>query len=83
MSNEKKAAQGAVHSIVNNLHAAKDSMFGAPEMKFNISRMKQYSGMSEQSLIMRMMWFAYDNDPMFEPWRERLLNEWKALQTAE
>lgn len=73
---ERRKDQGAIHSIVNNLHSAKGSTLGGAQMKFYVSRLKELSGMSEQSLIMRMLWYAFDNDKRHDPYRAQLTDEW-------
>ncbi len=76
MAKDKAAAKCAVHSIVNNLHSAKDTMFGGAQLKHHISRIKEMTGMSEQSLIMKMLWFAYENDEQYAQYRQPLAQEW-------
>jgi len=66
-----------VHAIVNNMKYAKTSSFKGERMKYTIRRMKEETGMSEQALIMRMLWFAYEHDDtLFGQFRERMSAEW-------
>lgn len=67
---------GNVHSIVNNLRYVKSETFRADHMKFALRRMKEMVGMSEQAMIMKMLWFAYEHDAFFDGYRERINTEW-------
>lgn len=69
-----------VHSIVNNLRYMKAGIQRADQMKFALRRMKEKTGMSEQAMIMRMLWYAFENDSFFEGHREAIGREWQSLK---
>ena len=80
--NEKDMKCRGVHSIVNNVRYVKADTFKGDQMKFTLKRMKELAGMSEQAMIMRMLWFAFDHDDFFKDFREQLKTEWSVRKAG-
>ena len=69
--------------MINNLKAVPDNRFGAGEAKFKISRLRQETGQSEQSLLARMVLFAFAQMKEFAACREGIQKEWEAKRESE
>ena len=63
--------------MINNLKAVPDNRFGAGEAKFYIARLREKTGQSEQSLLARMVLFAFERMPEFDNFRKELRDEWE------
>lgn len=70
---------GGMQSIVNNLKSATGSpgRLNADQMKFYLRRLKVATGFSEQVLILKMLFFAFDNYAAFDDVRAAIAAEWK------
>lgn len=66
-------------SLVNNFHITPDEKYGAAQVKFMIAGLKRETGSSEQFLIIKMLRYAFDNLPEFDPYRDKLLKEWNTI----
>lgn len=52
-------------------------------MKYYLAALKRETGSSEQFLIVKMLRFAFENNPEFAPYREKLVAEWKSLNNND
>lgn len=64
-------------SIMNNLRAIPDERLDAAKMKFYLRSLKEKTGLSEQALILKMLFFAFDNAEDFNSVRAGIVKEWK------
>ena len=67
-------------SIMNNLRAVPDERLDAAKMKFYLRSLKEKTGLSEQALILKMLFFAFDNCGEFDELRESIVAEWKSTK---
>ena len=63
-------------SMIRNLKAVAGNRFGAAEAKFKLSRLREATGQSEQSLLVKLVLFAYEKMPEFAGCREKIDGDW-------
>jgi len=68
---------GDMQSIVNNFKSVPDTKLNAGKMKFCLHRLKESTGLSEQALILRMLFFAFDNSEEFAEVRPGIIEDWE------
>jgi len=71
-----------MQSIMNNFKVIPDERMDAARMKFCLRRLKLVTGMSEQALMLRMLFFAFDNSSEYDPVRDRIVKEWQSIENG-
>ncbi len=59
----RKADMRAMRSLVNNFNASRDTFLDCRRLKRCVRRIKDLTGSSEQAVIVKMLWYAYENNP--------------------
>lgn len=74
----KKEISGTacMQSIVNNFRVVPDDRMDAARMKFYLHQLKVATGMSEQALMLKMLFFAFEKNSEFDAHRARIVEEW-------
>ena len=72
----------STQSMINNLKSVRGDAYGAAEAKFVLARVKQYTGQSEQSLLCRMVLYAFGSSPEFDAVRPAILGEWTRVSAG-
>ncbi len=75
----KKMIEGttAMQSIVNNMKSIPDERMDAAKMKAYLRGLRIRTGLSEQALILKMLFFAFNNSPEFDGVRGGIVRDWK------
>lgn len=83
MEHDVRKERSAAHALTNNFHAAGGGFLDSDRMKYYVRRIRQTTGVSEQAVIMRMLWFAFENCADYEILRETLRAEYDARMAVE
>lgn len=83
MESKKKRVSSSGQSMVNNLNSIPGNKYNVKEIKFYISRLKEVTGRSEQSILVELSACGFDNSETFQRYRDSLKKEWKKRQAAE
>ena len=83
MENKKtKQTKSPGQSMVNNLNSIPGNKYNVEEAKFYISRLKEQTGRSEQSILVELVTCGFDNSETFSRYRSALKKEWDSLHPA-